>query len=69
MRPIIRVENLSKQYRIGTRGQAYRTLRDALTGFARAPLERLRRNGHANSETIWALKDVSFEVYPGEVVG
>ncbi|WP_376797500.1 ABC transporter ATP-binding protein, partial [Thermogemmatispora sp.] len=41
----------------------------ALTGFARAPLERLRRNGHANSETIWALKDVSFEVYPGEVVG
>ena len=69
MRPIIRVENLSKQYRIGTRGPAYRTLRDALTGFARAPLKRLRRNGHANSETIWALKDVSFEVYPGEVVG
>jgi lipopolysaccharide transport system ATP-binding protein len=29
----------------------------------------LRRNGHSNSETIWALKDVSFEVYPGEVVG
>jgi lipopolysaccharide transport system ATP-binding protein len=69
MRPIIRVENLSKQYRIGTRGPAYRTLRDALTGFARAPFERLRRNGHSNSETIWALKDVSFEVYPGEVVG
>lgn len=69
MRPIIKVENLSKLYRIGTRGPAYRTLRETLAGAFRAPLARLRHNGQADSETIWALKDVSFEVYPGEVIG
>ncbi|MGA9352005.1 MAG: hypothetical protein WBW48_24825 [Anaerolineae bacterium] len=40
----IRVENLSKQYRIGGRQAAYRTLREALTDAAVAPFRRLRRN-------------------------
>jgi len=66
LRPIIKVENLSKQYRIGTRDSGYATLRETLVARARAPFS--RRNGHSE-QTIWALRDVSFEVKPGEVVG
>ncbi|MDT7778389.1 MAG: lipopolysaccharide transport system ATP-binding protein [Acidobacteriota bacterium] len=69
MKPIIKVENLGKQYYIGSRQKSYDTLRDALAGALRAPLNRLRRGAGNGGETVWALKDVSFEVRPGEVVG
>src|SRR5262245_25789247 len=68
MRPIIKVENLSKQYRIGARRPPYSMLRDSIVNALRAPFDRLRRNGDSEN-TIWALNDVSFEVSPGEVVG
>src|SRR4030095_8499174 len=68
MKPIIRVEHLSKRYRIGP-GAQHTSLRDAVMAGMRAPLRRLM-NGKTNThETIWALKDVSFEIVPGEVVG
>lgn len=44
-------------------------LRDSLTAFAKAPLRHLRRNGGAARQELWALKDVSFDVDQGEVVG
>ena len=76
MRPIIRVENIGKQYRIGRREVPYATLRESLVQAAVSPINRLRRavnrsgNGSADSEThIWALNNISFEVKPGEVVG
>ncbi|HEU5133412.1 MAG TPA: ABC transporter ATP-binding protein, partial [Pyrinomonadaceae bacterium] len=47
----------------------YSTLRDALATAARAPLQRLRRYRNHEANTIWALKDVSFEIWPGEVIG
>lgn len=59
----IRVENLAKQYRIGAAQVRHDTLRDALA----AKFHRDGRDGETN--TIWALKDVSFEVKRGEVVG
>ncbi len=72
----IHVQHLSKQYRIGRLLNGYSTLRETLTeGFAR-PLRwasnLLDRRAEMDSnpqESIWALKDVSFLVKPGEVVG
>ncbi len=67
MEPIIRVQGLSKQYQLGGPPAAYSTFRETLMDVARMPLRYLRRNDKA--EMLWALKDVSFEVEPGEVVG
>jgi lipopolysaccharide transport system ATP-binding protein len=63
----IRAEGLGKSYRIGHEAQAnYRTLRESLASLAARPLRRASRSSH---ETIWALKDVSFEVRRGEALG
>jgi lipopolysaccharide transport system ATP-binding protein len=66
MATAIKVEGLSKQYRIGQLQPAYGTLRDSLTH----GVKRLR-SGHLHEppELIWALRDVSFEAQEGEVVG
>jgi len=72
----IRVEGLSKRYHIGGKQERYSTLRDTLTDAVVSPFRRARNllRGQATgaaglNETIWALKDVSFEVKQGEVVG
>lgn len=75
----ITVEGLSKRYRIGARQRAYKTLREKLNEGVMAPFRVIRSltnsnghsngNGHKKSEMFWALKDVSFEVKQGEVVG
>jgi len=67
MQPIIRVQGLGKQYQIGGPTAPYSTLRETLMDLARKPVRAFRRNGSASS--IWALKDVEFEVAPGEIVG
>lgn len=69
--PAIRVENLSKQYQIGARENGYTTFREALSGFVTNPLRRFKSlSGHVGDDkSFWALKDVSFDVQPGEVVG
>ena len=69
--PAIRVENLGKEYQLGLRENGYKTLRESIMDLAAAPLRRLRHlSGKSQkAERIWALRDVSFEVQPGEVVG
>ncbi|HUT56716.1 MAG TPA: ABC transporter ATP-binding protein, partial [Phycisphaerae bacterium] len=75
----VRIENLGKRYRIGQL-ERYRTLRESIQNAVRAPFRRLLERGnarlpdtspgsHPNGESIWALKDVCFEVKQGEVLG
>src|SRR5262245_58796798 len=68
----IRVEGLSKRYRIGRR-EKYRTLRDTVMDALNGALHVFSGNRRApvngESGTIWALKDVSFEIDRGDVVG
>ena len=70
MRPIVRAQDLAKQYRVGHTGPAYATLRDAITGAATAPLKLLTRAGRqSRAEFVWALDGVNFDAQPGEVIG
>ena len=64
----IRVEKLSKQFKIGVAKNRYHMLRDQLTDGLKGLFRCHGRFSPAN-DTIWALKDVSFEVEQGEVVG
>src|SRR5215831_6220884 len=65
----IRAQGLGKLFRIPARRERHDTLRDLLTHRLKYIFRRDRQNTIENSETIWALKDLSFEVKHGEVVG
>lgn len=67
----IRVQGLGKEYQIGQRERGYTTFREAVSRAVTAPFRRLRElSGSSEPEgSFWALKDVSFDVEPGEVVG
>jgi len=70
----VRVKNLGKMYLIGGPQEKYATLRDTISSTASAPFRKVRslmrgESASGLSEKIWALKDVSFEVKHGEVVG
>ena len=63
---MIHVEGLGKRYRVGER-ERYLALRDVLTRAFTAPFRRGQKRGAG--DYLWALRDVSFDVQQGEVVG
>jgi lipopolysaccharide transport system ATP-binding protein len=70
--PIIRVENISKKFIISHEAVArHNTLRDAITAGTRNAFRKIKKDEEkfARIEEFWALKDVNFDIYPGDRVG
>src|SRR5688500_10965845 len=73
----IRADNLSKRYRIGLKEEIHDSLVGATLELARKPLRNLRRlramsrfgTEETGADILWALRDASFEVGHGEVLG
>jgi len=63
----IRVSHLSKQYRLGGPHEQYLTFRDTVVKTLKAPLKAF--TPAKPDEDFWALKDVSFDVDQGEILG
>ena len=65
----IHVENLGKEYTIGVPAVNYQTLRDRFSGMFQRRGKRLGSGNEESEGKIWALKDVSFDVKQGQVLG
>jgi lipopolysaccharide transport system ATP-binding protein len=68
-RVTINAAGLGKRYRLGANLASYGRLSESISDGLRAPVRRLRGVGRPSREELWALKDVSFEVREGEIVG
>ena len=72
-RLVISVDHLSKMYRIGQKADAHGTFREAIVGTVMSPFRKmmdLGGRGRGESEkAFWALKEVSFDISRGEIVG
>jgi lipopolysaccharide transport system ATP-binding protein len=75
MKSVIKVQNLSKRYRLGLKEKQAETLVGQLANVIKSPWQNLKklremsRFGEENESVFWALKDINFEVKEGEVLG
>ena len=68
MNNAVEVKNLGKRYSLGQR-EKYLTLRDLFVKAAKVPGNLMQGKKFRKKEEFWALKDVSFNVKEGEIVG
>jgi lipopolysaccharide transport system ATP-binding protein len=65
---VIDIDRLSKRYVLGGQDLRYATFRENLRGLVRAPFKAFSRSG-GGPEYLWALRDITFSVSAGEIVG
>ena len=67
----ITVRGVGKRYQIGSERARYGSLRESVSAIVGAPVRRLRNPGSSTGhvETVWALRDVTCDIAPGDVVG
>lgn len=64
---VVKVDNIGKQYKIFSEANRYTTLRDKITDTLKNPIRTLLNP--TGSKTFWALRDISFDVEQGQVLG
>ncbi|MGZ8847656.1 MAG: ABC transporter ATP-binding protein [Pyrinomonadaceae bacterium] len=69
MKPVIKVEQLGKRFVLGERETVAPTLREAFKNSLKSTARIFNGRNGARRPYVWALKDVSFEIQPGEVIG
>ncbi|MBN2500663.1 MAG: ABC transporter ATP-binding protein [Anaerolineales bacterium] len=65
----VQVRDIGKSYRIGAQQERYRTLRDSISNAFSWPARLLRGEIGSRTDTIWALREINFDVEQGQVLG
>jgi len=71
MKSVVSVSNLSKRYTLGSETITGQSFREMLLNSLISPIKKIKRlkGTDVNQTSFWALKNIDFDVYSGEIVG